>query len=150
MHILIADDHIAVRSAICRVLKEELTDPTIATAINLGELFALSRSLQPDLILLDWELSGFPSAITMSLPPDDPKRRRSEQRRNVIILSLHNLDSHPSIIVLSSHPEARQVALVGGADAFVLKGGQPRELFETLQAFRFTGEKPPISISHES
>ena len=123
MKVLIADDHIGVRSAISKVLKEEVIDLAIAEAKNLGELFATSFHEQPQLVLLDWELSGLPSAVTISLPSDDPKRRRSELRRNVVLFSLHNLTSHPPVIVLSSHPEARDVAMLVGADAFVLQGG---------------------------
>lgn len=134
MHILIADDHNGVRSAISRVLKEEISDLIIAEAKNLAELFATSFSQQPQLILLDWELSGLPSATMMSLPVEDPKRKHDERRRNVVLHGLHNLTSHPAVIVLSSHPEARQAALAGGADAFVLKGGPPQELFHTLHA----------------
>ena len=134
MRILIADDHIAVRSAVSRVLKEEVDEMVVVEATNLGELFAASFHQQPQLVLLDWELSGLPSAVMMSFPSDDPKRRRSEQRRNVVLLGLHRLTSHPAVIVLSSHPEARQAALVGGADAFILKGGPPQELFKTLRA----------------
>jgi DNA-binding NarL/FixJ family response regulator len=135
VRILIADDHIAVRSALGYVLKEKLDDTVIADATNLSELFAASFNQQPDLVLLDWELSGLPSAATMSLPNGDPKRRRSDLRRNVVVLSLHNLESHPSVIALSSHPEARLAALTGGADAFILKGGPPRELFGILRSF---------------
>jgi len=76
----------------------------------------------------------------MSLPADDPKRRRSEQRRNVVILDLHKLLSHPAIIVLSSHPEVRKISMVGGADAFVLKGGPPDELLKVLNSL--------ISLAH--
>ena len=134
MNVLIADDHIGVRSAISRVLKEEVNDLVIAEVKNLGELFAASFHQQPNLVLLDWELSGLPSAVMMSLPADDPKRRHGELRRNVVLFSLHNLTSHPAVIVLSSHPEAQQAALFVGADAFVLKGGPPQEVFDTLRS----------------
>lgn len=135
MRILIADDHIAVRSTLGYVLKEKLDDTVLGEATNLSELFAASFNQQPDLVLLDWELSGLPSAAMMSLPSDNPKRQRSEKRRNVVVLSLHNLESHPSVIALSSHPEARLAALTGGADAFILKGGPPQELFGILRSF---------------
>ena len=135
MRVLIADDHIGVRSAIRRVLRERIRDSAVVEASNLGELFARSFRQQPDLVLLDWELSGLPSAATMSLAGNDPKRRHSELRRNVILFGLHNLTSHPRVIVLSSHPEARQTALFVGADAFVLKGGAPQELFDALHSF---------------
>ncbi|MFZ5859022.1 MAG: response regulator [Chloroflexota bacterium] len=135
MRVLIADDHIGVRSAIRRVLVERIRDSAVVEAANLGELFARSFRQQPNLVLLDWELSGLPSAATMSLAANDAKRRHSELRRNVVLFGLHNLTSHPWIIVLSSHPEARQSALFVGADAFVLKGGAPQELFDALHSF---------------
>lgn len=133
---MIADDQVVVRSAISRLLKEEKNITVVGEATNLGQLFTVSYREQPDLILLDWELSGFPSAV-MSLPAEDPKRRRSEQRRNVVILDLHKLRSHPMIIVLSSHPEVRKISMVGGADAFVLKGGPPDELLKVLHSLMF-------------
>ncbi|MEW6404645.1 MAG: hypothetical protein AB1649_22845 [Chloroflexota bacterium] len=134
MNVLIADDHIGVRLAISKVLREEVADLAIAEAKNLGELFATSFHEQPQLVLLDWELSGLPSAVMLSLPAYNPKRRKSDLRRNVVLFSLHNLNSHPTVIVLSSHPEARDVAMLVGADAFVLKGGQPEDLLYTLRS----------------
>lgn len=133
MRVLIADDQAVVRSAIRRLLKEERDITDIIEATNLGELFGISYRGQPDLILLDWELSGLPSAA-MSLPMDNPQRRRSEQRRNVVLLDLHKLKSHPAILVLSSAPEVRGISLAGGADAFALKGGPPEELLRALHS----------------
>ncbi len=133
VRVLIADDQPAMRSAIRRALKEEQNLTVVADATNLGELFTLTYRQQPDLILLDWELSGFPSAA-MDLPPDNPKRRRIEQRRNVVLLDLHKLNSHPLVIVLSTHPEACKDSLAGGADAFVLKGGSPDKLVNSIHA----------------
>jgi DNA-binding NarL/FixJ family response regulator len=141
VRVLIADDHIGVRSAIRRVLRERIDDSVVVEAANLGELFAESFRQQPNLILLDWELSGLPSAATMSLTADNPKRRQSELRRNVVLFGLHNLRSRPWVIVMSSHPEARQMALFVGADSFVLKGGVPQELFDTLHSLAKSKKK---------
>ena len=134
MRILIADDQVTLRSAIRRVLKEKPDLDVVAEATNLGELFRCSRNQQPDVILLDWELSGFPSAA-ISLAGDDPKRIKSEQRRNVIILSLHSMNSHPFVIVFSSHPEVKKAALKSGADAFILKGDSPEKFINVLYSF---------------
>lgn len=131
VRILIADDQVAVRSAIRRVLGEEPDLTVVAEAANLGELVSASYRQQPDLILLDWELSGFPTTV-MSLPANDPKRRQSEQRRNVVILELQKLESHPFVLVLSTFPEVRETSLKGHADAFVLKGVSPNELLDTI------------------
>ena len=133
MRVLIADDQAWVRSALRSLLTEEKNILVVGEASNLGELFSISYREQPDLILLDWELSGFPSSA-ISLSADHPDRRRSEQRRNVVLLDLHKLNSHPALVVLSSHPEACQASLTGGADAFVLKGGPPEELLKVLRS----------------
>ncbi|MCB2178301.1 response regulator [bacterium] len=127
MRILIADDQAHMRSALRRVLKEEFGLTNVVEATNLGELFLYAYQLQPDLVLLDWELSGLPSAA-LSLPPNDPKRRRSEQLHNVVLLDLHKLESHPYVIVLSTYPEAKAASMAGGADAFVYKGIAPNQL----------------------
>jgi DNA-binding NarL/FixJ family response regulator len=133
VRVLIADDQAVVRSAIHRLLREVPGITDIIEVTNLGELFSVSYREQPDLVLLDWELSGLPSSV-MSLPYDDLKRRRSEQRRNVVLFDLHKLRSHPAILVLSSNPEIQRISLAGGADAFVLKGGPPEELLRTLHS----------------
>lgn len=137
MRVLIADDQVVVRSAIHRLLKEELDIDDIVEAINLGELFSMSYHEQPDLIILDWELSGLPSAA-MTLSVDDLKRRRSEQRRNVVLFDLHKLSSHPLILILSSDPGVRQISLAGGADAFALKGSSPEEFLRVLHSLLYS------------
>lgn len=133
MRVLIADDQVVMRSAIHRLLNEEQDIEDIVEVTNLGELFSMSYREQPDLIILDWELSGLPSAA-MTLSMDDPKRRRSEQRRNVVLLDLHKIKSHPAILVLSSDPGVRRISLAGGADAFALKGSSPEEFLRVLHS----------------
>ncbi len=134
MHVLIADDQTAVRSALRRVLHEIPNVTDVEEAANLSELFSFSYKHHPDLIFLDWELSGLPSSA-LSLPKTDPIRHRSEQIHNVVILNLHKLESHPRVIVLSTNPEAQDVSLSGGADAFVLKGASPIALENAIRKY---------------
>jgi len=132
MRILIADDSAPVRSAIRRLLNEEPGFEIVGEACNLGELVRQVRSLLPELILLDWELSGLPGSTKLPLEPLPPLNKM-DKRRNVILASLRSYPSDPRIIVLSSRPEAEAPALAAGADAFVYKGGPPDSLLRSIK-----------------
>ncbi len=132
MRILIADDTLPVRSAIRRLLNEESDLQVVGEAANLGELVRLAHVLQPDLILLDWELSGLPGS-TKALSQPGSAAEKCDKRRNVIIVSFHRYQSHPQIIVLSGHPEVERSSLAAGADFFVFKGGPPEQLLHAIR-----------------
>jgi DNA-binding NarL/FixJ family response regulator len=133
MRILVADDTPAVRSAIRRLLHEEKNVQIVGEAANLGELVHLVNVSRPDLILLDWELSGFPGSAKTHPQPTGPLTN-FEKRRNVILTSLRKCASQPLIVVLSGHPEAEKKSLAAGADAFVFKGDPPEQLLRTIYA----------------
>ncbi len=133
MRILIADDVSAVRSAIRRLLNEEKDLSIAGEAANLGELMRLVRTSRPDVILLDWELSGLPGS-TKPQPDATLPQIQAGKRRNVILFSLRQFPPNPRIVVMSSQPEAEAVSLSAGADGFVLKGGPPGRLIEVIQA----------------
>lgn len=133
MRILIADDTAPVRSAVRRLLKEEADLQIVGEAVNLGELMRLTRTLQPDLILLDWELSGLPGS-TQTHAANTPLLNAAAKRRNVILAGLRHFQSHPRIIVLSSRPEAELTSHSAGADAFILKGDPPEVLLTILRS----------------
>ena len=132
MRVLIADDIPAVRSAIRILLKEEKDVQIVGEAANLGELFTLTRLSLPDLILMDWELSGFPGSAKISHHPTSVLSS-SEKKRNIIIASLRKCPSQPLIIVLSSYPEAEAISLSAGASAFIFKGDPPEKLIHTIR-----------------
>lgn len=130
MRILIADDTAPVRSAIRRLLNEEPGLEIVGEASNMGELIRQVRSLLPDLILLDWELSGLPGST--KLLTETTPLTKMDKRRNVILASLRSYPSCPRIIVLSSRPEAEAAAIAAGADTFVFKGGPPGSLMQAI------------------
>ena len=76
---------------------------------------AQEEAIQPDLVLLDWELPG-PRAADL-LP------------------ALRSRCRHVIVIALSGRPEARQEALAAGADAFVSKGEPPERLLAVVHLF---------------
>lgn len=111
--IVVADSDARVRSALHTLLRQEPGHIIIEESDDAGALVARMSDFRPDLVLLDWELPGQPAAA--------------------LLLSLHGLDYHPKVIVLSTRPEWEADALAAGADAFVCKGDPPERLLGALQ-----------------
>jgi DNA-binding NarL/FixJ family response regulator len=118
--VLLADDDPNVRQAL-RLLCEQALDLTVAgEAKRVEELLLELPTLQPDIILLDWELPGEP-AVSANL-----------------LTTIRTL--HPArIIILGRRPEAQQDALNAGGDAFIYKGDSPDKLLALLHSVRSTG-----------
>ena len=118
--VLLADDDAEVRQAL-RLLCEQAFALTVAgEAKRVEELLLELPLLQPDIILLDWELPG--------------KRAVSAD------LLIHIRSLHPAkIIILGKRPEAQHQALAVGADAFIYKGDSPDKLLSLLHSVRSTG-----------
>ncbi len=111
--ILVADNDARVRSALQTLLRQEPGQIQMRESADFDSLAAQVQEFKPDLVLLDWELPGRPAAA--------------------LLLALHRLDYHPSVIVLSTRPELEQDARDIGADGFVCKGDSPERL---LHVFR--------------
>jgi DNA-binding NarL/FixJ family response regulator len=114
MHILLADNQGEVRSALRFLLEQEPGMWVVGEAAEAEALLAQEAAVQPDLVLLDWELPG-------SQPTD--------------LLAALRVRRRTIVIALSGRPEARQQALNAGVDAFVSKGEPPERLLATLYAF---------------
>ena len=112
MRVMLADSHTQIRWALRTVIEEEPGLTLVGEVSEAQNLLSQVQSLQPDLILLEWELPG---------------------RSNGFLAQLHalNLDSH--VIVLSSQPELRKAVLSAGAEAFVSKADAPEQLLATLR-----------------
>jgi DNA-binding NarL/FixJ family response regulator len=118
---MIADRRSAVRSAVRLLLEEKLELDVVGEAADRGELLAQLASLQPDIIVLDWELPGM-SAEGLCDDLGEPDRR-------------------PKVIVLGANQESLRAALACGADAFVSKGEPPKRLLTTVQALSTEGQR---------
>lgn len=118
--VLLADDDPEVRQAL-RLLCEQAFDLIVAgEAKQVEELLLEIQILQPDIILLDWELPGEPDVSADLLT------------RMVTL--------HPArVIILGTRPEIQQDALAAGADAFVYKGDSPDKLLALLHCMRSGG-----------
>ena len=113
MRILVADRNAAVRSAVTMYLQNMLELDTVREMGDDQELLAQAEVFRPDIVLLDWGLSG--PTWTESLA------------------SLHAIEPPPSVIILGSLLEQREDAIAAGADHFVCKGDPPRRLLATVR-----------------
>ncbi|MGE5613352.1 MAG: response regulator transcription factor [Bacillota bacterium] len=114
MKVLIADDQADVRCAL-RILLENKGGPfAFAEAEGLKSLFEETESEKPDLVLLDWELSG--------------------QTMDNVIPVLRRIAPDARIIALSVYPEAEKAAIKAGADAFASKGENPDKLLDIIRS----------------
>ena len=129
MRVLVADDQAAVRSALRWLLNEEPGVSVVGEVIRVEDLLAQAGGIQPDLVLLDWELPGlFAGSFPNSASPSTIGQARCR-----LLNALHALHSCPKVIALSGRPEVRQEALDAGADGFVSKGDPPERLLTTLR-----------------
>lgn len=129
LRVLLADDQLAVRSALRLVLEQEPDVVVVGEVAEAARLLAEVTLSQPDLLLLDWELPGLPAAD--------------------LLAALQALCPGIQVVALSGRPEAREPALKTGARAFVSKGDPPERLLAIIddcrcdcQRARQDGSKP--------
>ncbi len=103
--VIVADDEAAIRSALGLALKQKLSIQNVSEAANMEELLARARVGGAALALLDWELPGLAAAGGL--------------------VALRRQNPGLKVVALSARPEARQMALAAGADAFVSKTESP-------------------------
>jgi DNA-binding NarL/FixJ family response regulator len=112
IRVLIADDEPNVRQALCFMCEEGIGLSVVGAASDTAELLALVKTIQPDLLLLEWGLPGIVSSELMQT-----------------LMTEASL----TVIVIGGDPEARQEALEAGAYAFIYKGDPSEKLLTLLQ-----------------
>jgi DNA-binding NarL/FixJ family response regulator len=113
MRVLLADGHARARRALRMFIAEV---PGLRIVGEVSEADTLLREaliLQPDVILLDWELRGLPAGKLIS--------------------ALRGLNLSARVIVLSWRAESERGALAAGADGFVSKASGPEPLLAVLR-----------------
>ena len=108
IHILLADDQTNVRSALRLLLDQIPNLKIVSEAADATSLLQAAAQIQPDLLLLDWELPG--------LPPEQLLRLLWYERPSL------------KIIAMSSRPEAAQQALGAGVKTFLSKSEPPNRV----------------------
>ena len=121
MRILIADSQSKVRNALRVLLRQQSGLEIVGEATEAVELLARVKSLQPDLVLVHWRLSGV----------------RGEE----LLTGIRTQCPGMRVLALSARPESCQEALTAGVDAFVSKMDQPERLLATIEGIRQASEK---------
>jgi DNA-binding NarL/FixJ family response regulator len=112
LSVILADDETAIRSALALVLKQKLSIQNLSEAANMDELLVKIREAGTAAVLLDWELPGLAAGGGLA--------------------ALRQ--GHPGlkVVALSARPEARQLALAAGVDAFVSKTEPPDTMLKVM------------------
>lgn len=121
MQVLVADDQAEIRTALKLLIEQEPGFGVVGEVADADVLMSRIRATQPDLLMLDWELSGLRSIDSCI----DSGRR--------LISALRALCPGLRVLAMSGQPEARRKALAAGADAFASKGDPPELLLCTLR-----------------
>lgn len=116
IQVLIADDHPVVRNGIRDELAKYADLSVVGEATDGDQTLALSRSLRPDVLLLDIEMPGL--------------------RAVQVVRELKQLEGHPQVLVLSAYGEVEVVfeMLRAGVDGYMLKDEDPDRIIEGIRA----------------
>lgn len=112
MRILLADNQAKVRSALRALLAQQPGLAIVGEASEAREAMAQVKVLQPDLVLLDWDLRGLTAAVLLDLRKACP---------DLIV------------VALSARPEMRQATLAAGANVFISKTDPPEHLLKSIR-----------------
>ncbi|HVN53330.1 MAG TPA: hypothetical protein VMT46_03290 [Anaerolineaceae bacterium] len=132
MRVMLADQRNSVRIALRLFLEEQEGIQIVSEVCRVGELVRDAPKIQPELIILNWDLVGFQINLGEAAPP----RRTYAQVKAVVISSLHKLGSNPGVVVLCNQQEDCLPALYAGADAFIDQGQFPAQLPILLKSVR--------------
>lgn len=114
--VLLADDHMIVRTGIRHLLESEPGFEVVGEAANAAEAVALAAELQPDVLVLDISMpeeSGLEVAARLRSSPGGPR---------VLILSMHN------------NAEYVVESVRAGAHGYLLKDTAATELRNAIRA----------------
>lgn len=114
--LLIADDHVVLRSGLRMLIDVQTDMEVIGEADNGSQVLALAESLQPDLVLLDLSMPGLGGLETL------PLVRKLAPQTRILILTMHDDESY----LLQ--------ALRDGASGYVLKRAADTELLSAIRA----------------
>jgi two-component system response regulator NreC len=119
IRVLIADDHIIVRSGVRLLLEAETDIKVVGEALDGNEVLAMAESLHPDVVLMDIAMPGMDGL--------EATRRLKDRWPDVqvLVLTMHRSDEYFFEM------------LKNGASGYVLKGADPGEL---IKAVRVVGQ----------
>ncbi|MEU6981280.1 response regulator transcription factor [Streptomyces sp. NPDC046371] len=116
VRVLVADDEAMVRAGIRAILARDPHADVVAEAGDGNEALVLTRRHRPDVVLLDIQMPGLDGLTTVA------RLRREPTPVGVIMLTTFGQDEYITR------------ALEEGADGFLLKADDPRELLNGVRA----------------
>ncbi|MGW7308577.1 response regulator, partial [Streptomyces sp. NPDC054835] len=116
VRVLVADDEAMVRAGIRAILARDPHVDVVAEAGDGSEALVLTRRHRPDVVLLDIQMPGLDGLTTVA------RLRREPTPVGVIMLTTFGQDEYITR------------ALEEGADGFLLKADDPRELLNGVRA----------------
>ncbi|APS23649.1 LuxR family transcriptional regulator [Streptomyces sp. Tue 6075] len=116
VRVLIADDEAMVRAGVRAILARDPHVEVVAEASDGREAIALTRRYQPDVVLMDVQMPGLDGLTAAA--------------------RLHRESATVGVIMLTTFGQDEYVtrALEEGADGFLLKADDPRELLNGVRA----------------
>lgn len=132
MRVMLADHRTIMRNALRMFLQEQEGIEVVAEVNRVGELMRDAPIIQPDLIFLAWDMPDFkPRGFKMRF--DDTTQKAYTQMKAVVISSLHQLASKPTIAVIGAQQNERVSALTAKADVFFYQGERPSHILTALK-----------------
>ena len=127
IRILIADDHPVVREGLMTILALQSDLKVVGQASDGEEACELYGELSPDILMLDLRM---------------PKKDGQE-----VVAELMSRRPQPRIIVLTNSAKTEDLrrALTAGAKGYLLKGAEPRQVWDTIREV-FAGKS---SLPHD-
>lgn len=127
-----ADDHTLLREALCDVLR---TEPDFEIVADVGDgdtVVQVAAGLRPDVILLDVEMPGTPTADTV------PRLQRTVPEARVVVLSMHD------------DPRLMQGLLRLGVRAYLHKSVSRLELVTAIRSVAATDRPLVLTVAPAS
>jgi DNA-binding NarL/FixJ family response regulator len=128
MRVVLADDQAWLRSALRLLLEHESDLEVVGEVGNASALPTSTATLQPDLIVLDWDLPEI----------------KSTGARQRLVATLRNLQPQVYIIALTGNRDLERVRATG-ADAFVSKADPPNCLLAAIHRAQAVHQPPVVA-----
>ena len=108
--LLVADDHVVVREAICELLQSKGNFEILGQAADGLELLDLLKNCAPDIVILDVQMPKLDGLATLE--------------------HMSHSEHTPPVLILSGEDSANNIrsALKAGAKGFITKNARPEEL----------------------
>lgn len=116
LRVVIADDHALLREGLRRVLEFEPDIQVVAEASDGVEAVGCAEKLAPDVLLLDINMPGMSGIEATRLV------RQRAPRTRILILTIH------------SDPAYVYEVIKAGANGYILKDAQPKQVIEAIRA----------------